>query len=74
MTISIQTKQWGNSMGIIIPKEKVDELKLKTGQEVLVTIELKDNPLKELFGFDKSKKISRKSVIGIRKELESRYL
>ena len=43
-------KQWGNSLAVIIPKEKVEELKLKPGQEINMKIEKNANVLKELFG------------------------
>lgn len=52
-----RTKQWGNSVALIIPSDKVKEMKLKPGEEVTITIEKRSNVLKELFGaihFDKS--------------------
>lgn len=51
-----KTKKWGNSLGIRIPKSIAEELGLKEEQEVVIEIERKENPLKELFGtmkFDK---------------------
>lgn len=51
-----KTKQWGNSLALIIPKEKVKEMKLKPGEEIDIRMEKKSNVLKELFGaihFDK---------------------
>lgn len=52
-----KTKQWGNSLALIIPNDKVKEMKLKSGEEVNVNIEKRSNVLKELFGaikFNKS--------------------
>ena len=52
-----KTKQWGSSLAVIIPKDKVIELKLKPGEEINMQIEKKSNILKELFGsikFEKS--------------------
>ncbi len=53
-----KTKQWGNSLAVIIPKENVVELRLKPGQEVNIRIEQKSNALKELFGSIKFNKTS----------------
>ena len=52
-----KTKRWGSSLAVIIPKDKVIELKLKPGEEINIQIEKKSNILKELFGsikFEKS--------------------
>ncbi|MEK6861694.1 MAG: hypothetical protein AABY07_07020 [Nanoarchaeota archaeon] len=45
-----KTKQWGNSLALIIPRNKVKELKLKPGEEISIKLEKKSNILKELFG------------------------
>ena len=45
-----KTKRWGNSLAIVIPMEKVRELKLKIGEDVNIKLERKSNILKELFG------------------------
>lgn len=34
MPIETEVKEWGNSLGIIIPVEKVRELKIKKGDKV----------------------------------------
>ena len=64
-----KTKQWGNSLALIIPRSKVKELKLRPGEEISIKLEKKSNVLKELFGsihFSKSTerllKESRKNV------------
>ncbi len=42
-------REWGNSLGIIIPQEKVEEAGLVKDQEI--TIEVKaENPVKAAFG------------------------
>jgi len=64
-------KRWGNSLGLIIPSEEAKELDLRENQQVAVEITKKDNPLKDLFGFTKDKKISRKEVEDVRTILES---
>ena len=69
-----KTRKWGSSLGIVIPKNVAKDLKLRENQEVLVDIHPKDNPLKELFGFGKGKKITRESFLENRKLLESKYM
>ena len=73
MVIEVETKQWGNSIGIIIPKELVHNLKIKPKDKVTLEIK-KENPLKELWGFGKNKKTTRKEFLEFRKELESKWL
>lgn len=74
MAIEVETKQWGNSVGVIIPREVINGLKIKVGESVLMEIEKKENPLKSLFGFGKGKKILRKSFLENRRMLESKYV
>lgn len=46
-----KTKEWGNSIGIIIPMNVVKELNLKPGDEIYIPkIEKRANVLKEAFG------------------------
>lgn len=72
--IACRTKKWGNSLGIVIPKDEVNELGLKENEEISVEIAKKTNPLKELFGFSKNNKITRKEFLKERKMLEGRLL
>ena len=69
-----KTKKWGNSLGLLIPKAEAKNLNLMENQEVIVEITRKENPLKELFGFGKKNKITRKEFLQARKELESRWV
>ena len=71
-----KTRKWGSSLGVIIPKGVVKELKLRENQEIVIDIRPKDNPLKELFGSLKSLKF-KKSTEQMLKELrgkESKYI
>ncbi|MBI2146191.1 AbrB/MazE/SpoVT family DNA-binding domain-containing protein [Candidatus Woesearchaeota archaeon] len=72
--IEAKAKQWGNSLGVVIPKEVVDSLHIRAGEDIIIQIEKKENPLKELFGFGKNKKITREAFLENRKLLESRYM
>jgi antitoxin component of MazEF toxin-antitoxin module len=75
--IETKVKKWGNSVGILIPKEDVKKLHLKQGEQVLVNIQRKENPLNELWGFgQKMGKIRRKSTkeeLQELRELESKW-
>ena len=71
--IAAKKRKWGNSLGIIIPKEEVENLNLKENQIVILEITKKENPLKELFGFGKLKKPTEELLKEIR-EKESKYI
>lgn len=72
--IETVTKKWGSSLGVIIPREEVNNLNLKSGEEIVIRIEKKSNVLKELFGsmnFDKKTEVLLKETRG---ELEGKWL
>ena len=69
-----KTRKWGNSLGVRIPKETVELLKLHENQNVILDIKPVHNPLRELFGSAKGK--ITKSTAEILKEVrknESKY-
>ena len=72
--IICKTRKWGSSMGLLIPKQEVVNLGLKEDQEVVVEITKKENPLKELFGFGKGRKITKRQIRENRKLLESKWM
>ncbi len=74
MTIEVETKQWGNSLGIIIPKEVINALKIKAKEKIIIKIEKKESPLKELWGLGKGKKLTQKAREENRKNLESKWI
>lgn len=57
MGFKTKVKEWGNSMGIVIPADLVRLEKLKPNEEVIVEIR-KSNVLKETFGSLKGKEIN----------------
>lgn len=72
--IKCQTKPWGNSIGIIIPKDVVRELNIKPYEDIFVDIEGKSgNVLREMFGKIKFSKPTKQLLKEIRKDLESKY-
>ena len=73
--IEAKAKQWGNSLGVVIPKEVVETLHLRAGEGILITVEKKENPLKELFGAGlKFKKPTEQLLTEFRKEFESKWM
>lgn len=70
--ITGKIRKWGNSIALLIPKEEARSLDLREYQEVAVEITKKDNPLRELFGFGRKNKITRKEFLKARKSLESK--
>ncbi|MBU0929840.1 MAG: hypothetical protein KJ623_02105 [Nanoarchaeota archaeon] len=54
MEIKAKVKEWGNSLGIIIPKEIVVGEKLKPSDEIIIDIKKKTDIMK-LFGKAKFK-------------------
>lgn len=48
-------KKWGNSIGIVIPKDVAEKEHIKDGQKIEVVIMRPNNALKESFGMMKDK-------------------
>lgn len=73
--IAVKTKQWGNSIGLIIPKEVAKEKGIGVDEEVLIEVEKKSKKtvLEELFGALPFKKPTEQLLRESRKELESKY-
>ena len=68
MKVQTVLRKWGNSIGVVIPKEIIEKEKLREGEEVFIIIESK-NDLKEVFGSLKDWKINtRKLKDELRKE------
>lgn len=53
--ISGKVRKWGNSFGVVIPKEIAKKEKFKIGEELDLLIFPKNNVLKETFGSLKGK-------------------
>ena len=74
MAVTVKTKQWGNSLGIIIPKVVVDELSIAPGEEIVIEVKEKQNVLKELFGAISFKRKTKDLLKDVRKDLESKWM
>lgn len=71
-------KAWGNSIGVILPKEQLQEEDLDINDEVEVIVRKKSNPLKDAFGKlrelkAKSGKSADELLKEIDEELKSRF-
>ena len=74
MAVETQTKKWGNSIGVVIPAETVERLKLKPGERITIDVEKKANVLKELFGSLHFTRSTRTILKEVREELEGKWL
>ena len=71
--ICAKTKQWGNSIGIVIPRDLVKDMDIKPDEEICIDItKKKTNVLKEMFGTAKRKRPTEEILKEIRKG-ESKY-
>lgn len=75
MKVSVKTKKWGNSLGVILPAEMVKQMNIKEGEEFTISIEKKFNVLKEAFGaLDFHNVPTEKLLEKTRKELKSKWM
>jgi len=74
MVVRVKTKQWGNSLGVIIPSETVKDLSIAPGEELIVDFKKKEHVLTELYGALKFDKNWEKEFQKERKELEGRWI
>ena len=61
--IKTELRQWGNSLGLIIPKDIAKRERLKPRQSVTVLLVKKNNVLKETFGTMKNWKINTQKAL-----------
>jgi antitoxin component of MazEF toxin-antitoxin module len=74
MAIVTKAKQWGNSVGAIIPTSKIKELSIKPGDEIEITVKKKHNVLKELFGSIQIKKPTKVILKEVREDMKSKWM
>ncbi len=72
-TMICRTKRWGNSIGVILPRDILTEMGIGEGEEINIEVRKKENPLRKLFGAGKDNPITRKDIRQMRKEWESKY-
>ena len=71
-------RAWGNSVGVILPKDALKEEGLSINDEVEVILRKKSNPLKDAFGRlkefkAKSSKSTEETLKEVDEELKSRF-
>lgn len=54
MAIEVRVKRWGNSFGIILPKEEMDRQRVKENDKILIEV-VKPADLSHIFGSLKRK-------------------
>jgi len=74
MITKTTTKKWGNSLGVVLPRETVIDMNLKEGEIITLEITKKENVLRELFGNLKFKKSTEQLLKEVRKDLEGKWL
>lgn len=73
MEFEAEVKEWGNSLGIILPKISTKKENIKAGDKVKITLSHNNNVLRETFGSLPDWKIdSQKAKDAIRKEWSKR--
>lgn len=67
-------RKWGNSVGVIVPRDILKAEELSLGDKVRIDFKRKENPLKELRGALKGSKITWEDVKKMREEMESKWI
>lgn len=61
MEIELKAKKWGNSIGVVLPKEVVDEVGIKPEETIVVDVK-KSLKVKDVFGLFKRWKRSAQEI------------
>lgn len=64
--VIVTAKKWGNSLGITIPAETVQEMGIKPDDKVLIKVQ-RINKIKELFGTMNTKRTTEQIMKEIKK-------
>lgn len=48
--IDVKVKKWGNSLGVVLPKETVAQMKLKENDTIKIMVPPKNDTMEELWG------------------------
>ncbi len=54
--VDVTLKEWGKSIGVVLPKKALEHEKLKAGEKVTLLVLRKSNTLKKTFGIAKFKR------------------
>jgi len=73
--VETQTRRWGNSLGIILPKDIAKKEGLKEKDKIIIIIRKpKAVKVKDIFGKLKMKKPTAQIMKEVDKELDSKFL
>jgi antitoxin component of MazEF toxin-antitoxin module len=71
MAIEVQLRRWGNSMGVVLPKEIIEQKSLKENDKIMIEV-VKRADLSKIFGTLKVRKMSGQEMKDmVRKEWEN---
>ncbi len=73
-TVTVVAKKWGNSIGVIIPKDIVEAVGIKPEQSLNIEVKQMKNSLAELFGKFKTDKPTQQIKNELKKELWGKEL
>ena len=74
MTITVVAKKWGNSIGVIIPREVIEREGIKPEQKLEIDVKGKKTVLQELFGaLSFHGKSTEQIMREVREDLKSKY-
>ncbi|MBI2045721.1 AbrB/MazE/SpoVT family DNA-binding domain-containing protein [Candidatus Pacearchaeota archaeon] len=57
MGVEVTVKKWGNSFGVVLPREIVEKEGLKENKKIVINI-IKQADLSDIFGLVKNRKMS----------------
>lgn len=68
MTTEVMTKKWGNSIGVVLPRELVEKQHIKENQKIIINV-VREADLSDIFGSVKGKlKMSGQKLKDLAKE------
>ncbi len=75
----VKLKAWGNSIGLVLPKDALQKDNLGVNDEVEITIRRTSNPLREIFGKLKdfparNNKTNAELLAEMKRDLHGKYL
>ena len=68
--VKVKAKQWGSSLGFIIPNEVVKEQKIREGDELAIELQ-KVTDIEKLFGIAHGKRLAGMTTQQIKDELKA---
>ncbi|HIH10348.1 MAG TPA: AbrB/MazE/SpoVT family DNA-binding domain-containing protein [Candidatus Diapherotrites archaeon] len=74
MAVTVTTKKWGNSVGLVIPKEVVERQGIKPEQKVEIEVRPVRHPFAKFFGSLKTGRPVQEIKDELRKELWGKEL